>query len=115
MSGPGSIHNRAPFRGRRPSSRPPSRQPQQACNGVTNAAQKADCIFDVVVTGETGFAQSYEAMQRFRPHGTGWQPVLAVQAVAAAAATWPWWLWILIGILVLLVIAVLIAKKRRTA
>jgi hypothetical protein len=65
------------------------------------------------VTGETGFAQSYEAMQRFRPHGTGFQPVLAVQGVPPPP--WPWWLWILIGILVLVVIAVLIAKKRRTA
>jgi hypothetical protein len=86
---------------------------QQACNGVANAAQKADCIFDVFVTGETGFAQSYEAMQRFRPHGTGFQPVLAVQGVPPPP--WPWWLWILIGILGLVVIAVLIAKKRRTA
>ena len=49
----------------------------QACSGITNPEQKADCIFDVSVTGETGFAETYMTMQKIRPHGTGWQPVLA--------------------------------------
>jgi hypothetical protein len=48
----------------------------QACSAVTNKDQKADCIFDVGITGEVGFARAYLTMQRFRPHGTGWQPVL---------------------------------------
>ena len=49
----------------------------QACKAITDKAQKADCIFDVTVTGETGFARTYRTMQEFRPHGTGWQPALA--------------------------------------
>lgn len=49
----------------------------EACKAVTNEAQKADCIFDVTVTGETGFGRTYRTMQAFKPHGTGWQPVLA--------------------------------------
>jgi hypothetical protein len=46
----------------------------KACSAITNKEQKADCIFDVGVTGETGFARTYMVMQRIRPHGTGWQP-----------------------------------------
>jgi len=89
----------------------------QACSAITNAAQRADCVFDVTVTGHTGFAQSYEAMQRFQPHGTGWQPALAGVGLPPPPPPppWPWWLWILILILVLIVIAVLIARKIRTA
>ena len=49
----------------------------QACSAITNEAQKADCIFDVTVTGETGFARTYRTMQAFKPHGAGWKPVLA--------------------------------------
>jgi hypothetical protein len=88
----------------------------QACAGITNADQKADCIFDVTFTGHTGFAQGYETMQRFKPHGAGWQ-----QPLTAQTHRFPWfwilfpWFWILIGILVLIVIAVLIARKIRTA
>jgi hypothetical protein len=99
-----------------PSAQPTTQQAaEQACSGVTNPAQKADCIFDVMVTGETGFAQSYERMQRFRPHGTGWQPPLAGMIPPVPPPGWPWWWWILILILVLIVIAVLIARKKKTA
>jgi hypothetical protein len=86
----------------------------QACSAITNDAQKADCIFDVTVTGETGFAQTYGTMQGFRPHGTGWQPTLAGVG-PQPTPRWPWWLWILILILGLIIIAVLIARKMRTA
>jgi hypothetical protein len=89
----------------------------QACNGVTGAAQ-ADCIFDVMVTGNTGFAQTYVAMQQFKPKGTGWQPVLAGAGLPTptppSPTTRPRWLWILILILGLILIAVLIAKKKKT-
>jgi hypothetical protein len=81
----------------------------QACSGITDRDQKADCTFDVTVTGETGFAQTYGTMQGFRPHGTGWQPALA--GGGPPTPNWPWWWWIPILILVLIVIAVLIARR----
>jgi hypothetical protein len=84
----------------------------QACNGITDRDQKADCTFDVTVTGETGFAKTYGTMQEFRPHGPGWQPALAGVAPPMPEG-WPWW-WVLILVLVLIVIAVLIARKIRT-
>lgn len=81
---------------------------EQACNGVTDPGQKANCTFDVMVTGNTGFGDSYRTMQGFKPHGTGWQPPLAG---TPTKANWPWWWWIVLVILVLIVIAVLIARK----
>jgi hypothetical protein len=50
---------------------------ERACRVIENKEQKADCIFDVAVTGETGFARTYRTMQAFKPNGSGWQPVLA--------------------------------------
>lgn len=87
---------------------------ETACAGVTNDVQKANCVFDVTVTGETGFAQSYEAMQTFRPHGTGFQPVLAgvtTPPLPHPPAGWPWSCWILILILGLILILMLLRKK----
>jgi hypothetical protein len=91
----------------------------EACNGITGAAQKADCIFDVRVTGHAGFAEAYAAMQEFRPRGTGWQPVLAgagqpTPTPTPTPTTWPWWWWILILIIVLVLVVVVIAKKKAT-
>jgi len=84
----------------------------QACSAITNAAHKADCMFDVAVTGETGFAQTYRTMQEFKPHGTGWQPVLAgAGGSPAPGQALPWWWWVAILIL-LLIIVVLIARIR---
>lgn len=87
----------------------------QACTGITDADQKADCTFDVMVTGNTDFAKSYEVMQGFKPHGKGWQPALA--GVGQPPPTrCPWWCWILILILilVLIIIAVWMARKKKT-
>jgi len=83
----------------------------QACSGVSDPAQKANCIFDVTVTGNTGFAKSYEVMQGFKSRGPGWQPTLAG---VGQPPGWPWWWWILILILVLIILAVLIARKKKT-
>lgn len=85
----------------------------QACSGITNPAQKADCTFDVMVTGNTDFAKTYGIMQAFQPHGNGWQPILA--GVGPPPPNWPWWWWILILILLLIIIVVLIARKKKTA
>jgi hypothetical protein len=87
----------------------------QACRAIANAAQKADCIFDVTITGETGFAQAYRTMQDFQPHGTGWQPVLAgVGESSPPGQGLPWW-WMVILILVLIIIVLLIAGRTRAA
>lgn len=44
---------------------------QAACAAVNDPVQKADCVFDVMVTGHEGFGRSYEIMQAFKPIGTG--------------------------------------------
>ncbi|MBN8738015.1 MAG: hypothetical protein J0H86_00735 [Xanthomonadaceae bacterium] len=44
---------------------------QNACAAVEDPVRKADCVFDVMVTGNEGFGKSYEAIQAFRPLGTG--------------------------------------------
>jgi hypothetical protein len=44
---------------------------QAACAAVNDPVQKADCVFDVMVTGHEGFGKSYEIMQSFEPIGTG--------------------------------------------
>jgi len=89
----------------------------QACSGITDPAQKADCVFDVTVTGNTGFAQTYATMQAFKPNGTGWQPVLAGVGLGGGAGGGTgqmprWWFWILILLLVLILIAILARKKK---
>lgn len=76
----------------------------QACNGVTNAAQKADCIFDVTFTGHTGFAQGYEAMQRFKPNGNGWQPPLAPQEQPGKKKKW-WWILLVVAAAAAIIVA----------
>ena len=93
----------------------------QACSAVTDPAQKADCTFDVTVTGNTGFAQTYVTMQGFRPHGAGWQPQLPGQGSTSGPGTgargsssshhW-WWVLIVILILALLLIVWFVRKKK---
>ena len=45
---------------------------QAACANVVDASRRADCVFDVMVTGNAGFGKSYEVMQRFSPLPPGW-------------------------------------------
>ena len=72
-----------------------------------------------MVTGETGFAQTYATSQAFRPNGPGFQPVLpgtgSTPVPPKPVNKWPWWWWIPILIVVLIVIAVLITRKPTTA
>jgi hypothetical protein len=94
----------------------------QACAAITDANQKKDCIFDVTVTGNTGFAQTYGTMQGFRPHGSGWQPVLPGSQVgggtgggggAGGGGTHlPWWWWIVLLIVLLIILALWIARRK---
>ncbi len=43
---------------------------QNACNGIANEEMRADCVFDVIVTGEIGFAKTYLISQQIRTGGT---------------------------------------------
>jgi hypothetical protein len=51
----------------------------QACAGIADPNQKADCIFDVTYTGNRGFAEGYKRRTAVKPRGTGWQPALKPQ------------------------------------
>ena len=42
---------------------------EAACGGVTDADLHDECVFDVGVTGETGFAGGYQAVQTFQDLG----------------------------------------------
>jgi hypothetical protein len=94
----------------------------QACSAITDPVQKANCTFDVTVTGFTGFAETYSKSQAFRPNGPGWQTALAGAGQAPpptptptpTSAGWPWWVWVLIVIIILILIFVLFGKKKAT-
>ncbi|MBK8498444.1 MAG: Ig-like domain repeat protein [Flavobacteriales bacterium] len=43
---------------------------QAACASITNANRRANCVFDVQVTGEVGFAQTYILSQRIEDGAT---------------------------------------------
>ena len=87
---------------------------QQACSGVNDPVQMADCIFDVTVTGHAGFGKSYEAMQKFPPRGApGWQfpPGKATEPGTGPSSRWPWW-WFVLALLALLGAAWLLWRKK---
>jgi hypothetical protein len=110
---PRPVQQSCPVEGRTPATPTTPEIAAQACSGITDPAQKANCTFDVTVTGNTGFAQTYATAQAFKPHGAGWQPeVPGGQGTTPPQNGWPWWWWILLLILVLIIIAVLILKKK---
>lgn len=83
----------------------------QACAGVTDASQKADCQFDVAITGNTGFGKAYETSQAYQPAGTGWAPVVP------GGGTPPWWKtwwWLIVLILLLLFLLFWLLSRRRS-
>lgn len=47
---------------------------QEACEGIRDQQTRADCVFDVRVTGEIGFAETYLATQRVDEGGVGPSP-----------------------------------------
>lgn len=104
---------------------------QQACANVVGAARKADCVFDVMITGNAGFGKSYEIMQGFSPLGPGWySPVPAPDSkcpecqkcedcskVPPAQQT-PWWCcWVVIvlGLVQLGLLVFLVLRARNKA
>jgi hypothetical protein len=95
---------------------------QQACAAVTDATQKADCVFDVMITGNTGFAKSYELMRRFGPRTAGWYTPVPPQAPTPTPPTppstpkppaWCCWLAFVLGIVLLMLLAFLSIRSRR--
>jgi hypothetical protein len=43
---------------------------QRACAGIVDTNMKPDCVFDVSVTGHTGFARTYLLTQQLQPGAT---------------------------------------------
>ena len=43
---------------------------KQACSGLADDARRENCVFDVAVTGETGFADTYLRTERLQHWGT---------------------------------------------
>jgi len=96
---------------------------QQACANVANARHKADCVFDVMVTGNAGFGKSYEVMQRFRPLPPGWySPLPPPEQKCEDCSTCkdcgktqspahPWWCWPLIALGILVVVLLLLVLR----
>lgn len=101
---------------------------QQACAHVVNARKRANCVFDVMVTGNAGFGKSYEVMQSIRPVPPGWfSPVPVPEPKCDDCSkckncggntpppAYPWWCcWALIalGIVIILLLLLLLKKKK---
>ncbi|MEG3788862.1 hypothetical protein V1318_01885 [Lysobacter sp. CCNWLW3] len=90
---------------------------QAACAAVTDSVQKADCVYDVKVTGHQGFGKSYEIMQAFKPIGTGTWYSPAPPTVTQPPSTDGGWAellkkwWWLILVLILILLFLLFRKK----
>jgi hypothetical protein len=96
---------------------------EEACANVANAVQRADCVFDVMITGNTGFAKSYETMQGFSPRDPGWytpEPRKKVPPTKCPdcppqekPSPWCWWAVIVLGLIVLgFLVKYALAKKK---
>jgi hypothetical protein len=85
----------------------------QACSAVANPIQRADCEFDVAITGHTGFGKSYEVMQAFTPRGAGWANVVPVDDVQPLPPPpwWKKWWWLILLLLLLLVILIKLIRR----
>jgi hypothetical protein len=96
---------------------------QEACADVVDATRKADCVFDVMVTGNTGFGKSYKVAQRFAPLPPGWySPVPPKEPKCEKCPTCkdcpnapehPWrccWLLVALGIVQLLLLVFLVRR-----
>ena len=87
---------------------------------VVDATRKADCVFDVMVTGNAGFGKSYEIAQGFSPAPPGWfSPVPAPECPECKdpkPCEHPWWCsWtcIAIGLLILVLLVLLVLRSRK--
>jgi hypothetical protein len=57
--------------GLKPATPAEPRLAEQVCKGIVDKNRRANCVFDVIVTGETGFADLYLATQKLVPSTTG--------------------------------------------
>lgn len=101
---------------------------KQACANVVEATRRADCEFDVMVTGNTGFGKSYTVAERFKPLPPGWYSPVArlcekcpkcpeCKAPVQPFCQRTWWrCWGLaaLGIVLLLLLVVLVLRARKT-
>jgi hypothetical protein len=91
---------------------------QQACSGVNDATLKADCVFDVTVTGDTIFAEGYQVMQRIEPPAGGWQNSLPGTGPnpdpGGSSTSWPWW-WIVILLILILALLAWFLRRLRSS
>jgi hypothetical protein len=96
----------------------------KACSKVLNATLKADCVFDVMITGNTGFGKTYEVAQRFSPLPPGWYSPVPVperkckekdcqQTQPVEKPWWCCWPLIVLGILQLLLLIYLVRRAMR--
>jgi hypothetical protein len=97
---------------------------EEACKNVVNAVQRADCTFDVMITGEKEFAKSYEVMQRFKARTPGWYTPEPSKrkppgkcptcedspGKVQAASRWCCWVLIVLGVVQLLLLAFLVKR-----
>jgi len=95
---------------------------QQACAKVVDATRKADCVFDVMVTGNPGFGKSYQVMQGFRPLGPGWYSPVPLpepkceDCPKTPPCDHPWWCCrtaIVLGILLIVLLVLLVLRARK--
>jgi len=98
---------------------------QQACANVVDATKRADCVFDVRVTGNPDFGKSYEVMQRFSPLPTGWYSPVSLPArpdptcedcPPVQPCEQPWWCsWtaIVFGLVLLALLVLLLLRTRK--
>lgn len=101
---------------------------EEACANVATATRKADCIFDVMVTGNVGFGKSYEVAQRFSPLLPGWYSPGAKpprecpkcptceKCPTVQPPEQPWWCcWtaVVLGILVIVLLIILVLRARK--
>lgn len=99
---------------------------EEACKDIVNAVHRADCVVDVMVTGNVGFGKTALVAQRFSPLPPGWySPTLGsgngckdcpackeCKECKECPAHPPWWCWVAIGIAILLLVLLVLRVRR---
>jgi hypothetical protein len=114
--------------GQEPATAATAEDAQQACANVVNAVRRADCVFDVMVTGNKDFGKTAVVAQRFSPLPLGWyspepsggpKPPICEECKddckeCPEAAPW-WWCWVAValGIVALLLLILLVVRSRK--
>ena len=85
---------------------------QQACAHVVDATRRADCVFDVMITGNAGFGKSYEVMQRFSPLPPGWYSPVPLEEPKCKDCRWCCAAAIVLGIALIVLLVILLRRKK---